>query len=665
MKYILVAIILFIPVSYGEDATLNIQSPQYVSKNFTISLKINSSVPLAGAQCNILFNESVVHAVDVKDGGMFKMWAGDISPNFPLIDNKNGSIKNIVAFDIGNTTLNGTFATINFSVVGEGNAGIRIQNLILSDKNSEGVSAVISNSTTIVDLTPPFIKDINISVDRELNITCLAGDNICLGSVKINITFPDGSKRREEMVHGDKFFFTHQIIPGNYTFFICAIDCAENKNISSQLEFQVNNTVPIIMIDNPVNGSVVHGNIMIRGRVINNSAIKRVEIKIDDGEWRNIGNTLNYEWDTSSVKNGLHKIYVRAYDGREYSNIFWVYVNVRNNMPVNTFQYEPLFPYVNETVYFYGGDGESWLWDFGDGNRSIEKNPHHKYGREGKYNVSLVIVKNGVEYHFEKRIVVYGRINFSVFPSFPSPGMIVKMSAYPSDMLNYTWQFGDGNIAYGRNVTHVYTEGNYTVSLSVLDKNGRKVNRERGLRVEYPDFYIDNFTYIRKGNEIVISGMVKNCGGYIPAVKIAFYVNDEEVGMEEKNISCRIANFTKEIRIEGENNKIGVFADPDNEIPEINEYNNFHYISIHSVVPNIIYYFIPAAALISAILLFIYLHARNKIKIVSDGKYERCGICLGKFKDETEIVRCSCGATFHKSCAERVKVCPVCGRKLI
>jgi|GEM_PF-6668317 len=54
--------------------------------------------------------------------------------------------------------------------------------------------------------------------------------------------------------------------------------------------------------------------------------------------------------------------------------------------------------------------------------------------------------------------------------------------------------------------------------------------------------------------------------------------------------------------------------------------------------------------------------AKEKLSFESmkaDKEY-RCGICRGKIKEGMDMIKCQCGATYHKSCAERNKECPVC-----
>ncbi len=95
--------------------------------------------------------------------------------------------------------------------------------------------------------------------------------------------------------------------------------------------------IPEISILSPLNNEVVSGEINISGEAFDrNGVIKRVEIRIDEGEWFFLNvpesNTTSwsYSWDTTMVGNGLHMIYARSWDGTHYSNNSFLTVNVNN-----------------------------------------------------------------------------------------------------------------------------------------------------------------------------------------------------------------------------------------------------------------------------------------------------------------------------------------------
>jgi len=54
--------------------------------------------------------------------------------------------------------------------------------------------------------------------------------------------------------------------------------------------------------------------------------------------------------------------------------------------------------------------------------------------------------------------------------------------------------------------------------------------------------------------------------------------------------------------------------------------------------------------------------AKEKVtfEVMKADKEYRCGICHGKIKEGMEIIKCQCGATYHRPCAERNKECSEC-----
>ena len=57
----------------------------------------------------------------------------------------------------------------------------------------------------------------------------------------------------------------------------------------------------------------------------------------------------------------------------------------------------------------------------------------------------------------------------------------------------------------------------------------------------------------------------------------------------------------------------------------------------------------------------------RSIKLIekNQDKLKSCGICLGLIKPMLPIIKCKCGKIYHDTCASRVNLCPVCGKKLI
>ncbi|MEW6070782.1 MAG: Ig-like domain-containing protein, partial [Candidatus Thermoplasmatota archaeon] len=85
----------------------------------------------------------------------------------------------------------------------------------------------------------------------------------------------------------------------------------------------------------PLEGQTVNGTITISGTASDPDLwdiIKKVEVKIDNSNWQLATNTIvwSFIWNTTTVPNGLHTIYARAYDGIDYSDIKTVSVLVDN-----------------------------------------------------------------------------------------------------------------------------------------------------------------------------------------------------------------------------------------------------------------------------------------------------------------------------------------------
>ena len=125
------------------------------------------------------------------------------------------------------------------------------------------------------------------------------------------------------------------------------------------------------------------------------------------------------------------------------------------------------------------GEVDSWQWDFGDGNGSIEANPIHTYTAAGVYTVTLTVTGPSGEDTMTcvDCITVTTPAPVAAFSHDPDSGTydltvnFTDLSSGPID--SWLWDFGDGNTSTDQNPTHLYTEeGLYSVTLLVEGPGG-------------------------------------------------------------------------------------------------------------------------------------------------------------------------------------------------
>ena len=171
-----------------------------------------------------------------------------------------------------------------------------------------------------------------------------------------------------------------------------------------------------------------------------------------------------------------------------------------NRAPEADFTFSPSDPTDRDTVRFTDysidtdGDIVLYEWVFGDGNTSTIQNPDHRYGDNGTYTVSLKVTDNGGATDIASRDISIK--NVKPFPDFKftpqsqvKVGTVLNFKDNSTDLdgiiLNWTWDFGDGIIAYGNKTEHSYTNaGIYSVTLWITDDDGELSNYTMILTVD-------------------------------------------------------------------------------------------------------------------------------------------------------------------------------------
>jgi outer membrane protein OmpA-like peptidoglycan-associated protein len=124
------------------------------------------------------------------------------------------------------------------------------------------------------------------------------------------------------------------------------------------------------------------------------------------------------------------------------------------------------------------------VWSFGDGTTAIGQNLEHCFKGPGNYKVKLDVVdkKTGrifftkLSYDLELRDIEQPVITSPFTALVGDPIALDGMQSHfpESEILGYTWYFGDGNRALGEKLSHTYLEkGDYEVKLGLIVRNNK------------------------------------------------------------------------------------------------------------------------------------------------------------------------------------------------
>ena len=119
-----------------------------------------------------------------------------------------------------------------------------------------------------------------------------------------------------------------------------------------------------------------------------------------------------------------------------------------------------------------GAPAQTWLWNFGDGQTSIEQNPVHVYGNAGKFTVILIAYNFGCSDTLKKPAYINVRPPIPKFDTAfrcndPLTRNFIDKSIGATTWL---WDFGDGTNSTDAKVTHTYAApGTYPVTLKVTN----------------------------------------------------------------------------------------------------------------------------------------------------------------------------------------------------
>ena len=135
-----------------------------------------------------------------------------------------------------------------------------------------------------------------------------------------------------------------------------------------------------------------------------------------------------------------------------------------------------------------------FIYDYGDG--IVEErdsiNPGHKYSEAGDYTITLTVRgKTGATYSISKKLILlppsqWVKISTSLKKAPVGQGIDFSSDESEGQIVEYFWDFGDGNISTDANPTHSYeSPGTYTITLRADFVNRNSLSDE--LEIEVTD----------------------------------------------------------------------------------------------------------------------------------------------------------------------------------
>lgn len=146
--------------------------------------------------------------------------------------------------------------------------------------------------------------------------------------------------------------------------------------------------------------------------------------------------------------------------------------------PEPAFTFSPAVPMAGSAVQFAdssgGGPVTSWLWNFGDGATSTQRNPSHTFAGNGSYDVRMTVTNVSGAPFVVRRVDVNPPAPVALFeftPTAPTTAtpVVFRNTSTGGAASTVRWDFGDGTPnSTAPSPSHSYaTQGGYTVRLTM------------------------------------------------------------------------------------------------------------------------------------------------------------------------------------------------------
>jgi len=346
-----------------------------------------------------------------------------ISVTCNVTDNVAVQMVRVTVAKTGDVIGNYTLSPVSIDAFGNGKYGYNCTLPSVGEYEYRIWTGDINNNTNISqtytfliqDTIPPKIFNVSAepalqNVNESVNISCIISDNHAIELVHANIFCPNGTIYNETLHLVNGTYATQRSFSSNgiYTYTISAEDKSNNTNSSLVKTFKITyfpivnfSYLPINVTDIDMVTFNASASYDIDGTIINYTWTFYVWSNIQDAYVllaTKYGIAVENQFMEDSPPTYLVNLTIVDNDtapGYEQRELL-----VANVPPVAKFNVTPSSPLVNEPISFrdesYDIDGEVriWIWDFGDGNTTLETNPIYTYHWDENYTVTLTITDN-------------------------------------------------------------------------------------------------------------------------------------------------------------------------------------------------------------------------------------------------------------------------------
>src|SRR5438128_5787665 len=199
--------------------------------------------------------------------------------------------------------------------------------------------------------------------------------------------------------------------------------------------------------------------------------------------------TIENNWGFSPLAQGDT---AAANGGYMFNDIF----GSGNPLPLSTsFTFSPSNPTIGVTTAFTGTSAGgtlpySYSWNFGDGSSGSGAITSHSYSSAGQYSVTVTVTDSSSKTATSSQSVTVSQPNaltagFTYAPSVPFSGQSVTFTGTASggtSPYSYSWNLA-GTSKTGNTVSQSFTNGTYTISVTVTDATGKTATSSQSLTI--------------------------------------------------------------------------------------------------------------------------------------------------------------------------------------